>query len=140
MASTIANLIPRCDRAVNLAFSIALFFWLFGAPTGYYQLAEKLAFQGTDAIKWTYTVMLFGPTNSPANFIQMIHDFNSAWKDLAARSGLNVDDNTNTNIIMDVIFNWAILFDSALQYMECQLQILLSHPQFKEKLFLPQTF
>jgi hypothetical protein len=53
----------------------------------------------------------------------MIHDLDSAWKDLAARSGLNVDDNTNTNIIVDDIFNRAISFDSALQFMECQLQI-----------------
>jgi hypothetical protein len=125
----IAYPIPRCDPAVNLAFGIALFFWLFDAHTGYHQLAispesqEKLAFQSTDAIKWTYTVMPFGPTNGPVTFTEMIHDLDSAWKDLAARSGLNVDDNTNTNIIVDDIFNWAVSFDSALQYMECQLQI-----------------
>jgi hypothetical protein len=53
----------------------------------------------------------------------MIHDLDSAWKDLTARSGLNVDDNTNTNIIVDDIFNWAMSFDSTLQCMECQLQI-----------------
>ncbi len=76
--------IPCCDRAVNLASGIALFFWLFDAPTGYHQIAvslelqEKLAFQGTDAIKWTYTVMPFRPTNGPATFIQMIHDLDSA--------------------------------------------------------------
>ncbi len=121
--------IPCCDCAVNLSFGIALFFWLFDAPTGYHQLAiltesqEILAIQGTDAIKWTYTVMPFGPTNGPATFIQMIHDLNSAWKDLGAWSGNNVDDNTNTNIIVDDIFNWAISFDSALQYMEYQLHI-----------------
>jgi hypothetical protein len=86
-------------------------------------LQEKLAFQGTDAIKWTYMVMPFGPTNDPATFIQMIHDIDSAWKDLATWSGINVDDNTNTNIIVDDIFNWALSFDSALQYMECQLWI-----------------
>ncbi len=125
----IAYPIPCCDCTVNLAFGIALFFWLFDAPTGYHQLAvspgsqEKLAFQGTDAIKWTYTVMPFGPTNGPATFIQMIHDQDSAWKDLATRSGISVDDNTNTNIIVDDIFNWALSFDSALQYMEHQLWI-----------------
>ena len=53
----------------------------------------------------------------------MIHDLDSAWKDLAARSGLNVDDNTNTNIVVADIFNWALSFDSTLQCMECQLQI-----------------
>jgi hypothetical protein len=53
----------------------------------------------------------------------MIHDLNSVWKDLATRSGISVDNNTNTNIIVDDIFDWALSFDSALQYMECQLQI-----------------
>jgi hypothetical protein len=116
--------VPCCDCAVNLAFGITLFFWLFDAPTGYHQLAispelqENLAFQGTDTIKWTYTVMPLGPTNGPATFIQMIHDLNSAWKDLATQSGISVDDNMNTNIIVDDIFNWALSFDSALQYME----------------------
>ncbi len=111
----------------------ALFFWLFDAPTGYHQLAvspesqEKLAFQGTDTFKWTYRVMPFGPTNGPATFIQMIHNLDSAWKDLTAWSGINVDANTNTNIIVDDIFNWDISFDSALQYMECQLQICTAY-------------
>ncbi len=129
----IAYPIPCCDCAVNLAFGIAVFFWLFDAPTGYHQLSvspesqEKLAFQGTDAVKWTYRVMPFGPTNNPAAFIQMIHDLNSAWKDLTGRSGVNVDDNTNTNIIVEDIFNWAVSFDSALQYMECQLRICKAH-------------
>ncbi len=109
--------------------ALQIFFWLFDAPTDYHQLAvyaesqEKLAFQGTDAIKWTSTVMPFRPTNGPATLIQMIHDLNSAWKDLAARLGINVDYNTNTNIIVDDIFNWALSFDIALQYMECQLWI-----------------
>jgi hypothetical protein len=121
----IAYPILRCDCAVNLVFGIALFFWLSDAPTGYHQLAvspesqEKLAFQGTDTVKWTYTVVPFGPTNGPATFIQMIHNLDSAWKDLPALSGINVDVNTIMNIIVDDIFNWAISFDSALQYMEC---------------------
>ncbi len=145
----IAYPFPRCDRAINLAFGVALFFWLFDAPTGYPQLAdspesqEKLAFQGTDAIKWTYTVMPFGPTDGPATFIQMVHDLDSAWKDLMAGSGLNVDDNTNTNAIVDDIFNWAISFDSALQYMECQLQICKTYCftlSLKESCFFLRCF
>jgi hypothetical protein len=53
----------------------------------------------------------------------MIHDLDIAWKDLVTQSGISADDNTNTNIIVDDIFNWVLSFDSALQYMECQLQI-----------------
>jgi hypothetical protein len=67
--------------------------------------------------------MLFGTTNGPATSIQMIHDLDSAWKGLATRSSISVDDNTNTNIIVDDIINWALSFNSALQYMKCQLQI-----------------
>jgi hypothetical protein len=125
----IAYPIPCCDCAVNLAFGVALFFWLYDASTGYHQLAispesqEKSAFQGTEAIKWTYMVMPYGPINGPATFIQMIHDLDSAWKDIATRSGISMDDNMNTNIIVDDIFDWALSFDSALQYMECQLRI-----------------
>ena len=80
---------------------------------GYHQLAvalasqEKLAFQGPDAIKWTYTVMQFGPTNGPATFINFIHDVDSQWKALAQQSGLIINDDTNTKIIVDDIFSWS---------------------------------
>ncbi len=120
---------PHCASAVILTLGNALYFWLFDAPMGNHQFSvspksqEKLAFPCTDTIKWTYTVMTFRPTNGPMTFIQMIHDLDSAWKDLAARTGLTVDNNTNTNIIVDDIFNWAIYFNNSLQYMECQLWI-----------------
>jgi hypothetical protein len=87
----IAFPIPRCDIAVGMAFGSSQFLWMYDAPMGYHQLLvspktqEKLAFQGPDAIKWTYTVMPFGPTNGPATFIQMIHDLDFAWKELAAK-------------------------------------------------------
>jgi hypothetical protein len=82
---------------------------------------EKLAFQGPNAIKWTYPVMPFGPTNQPATFIQFIHDVDSQWKVLAVKSGLVIDDNTNTKIIVDNILSWAKSLEAALLYMECQL-------------------
>ena len=77
----------------------------------YHQLAvalasqEKLAFQGPDAIKWTYHVMPFGPTNGPATLIQFIHDVDSQWKVLAVKLGLVIDNNTNTKIIVDNILS-----------------------------------
>jgi hypothetical protein len=121
--------IPQCDMAVGMAFGSSKFLWMYDAPMGYQQLSvspetqEKLTFQGPDVIKWTYTVMPFGPTNGPATFIQMIHDLDSAWKDLAAKCGLTIDDDMNTNIIVDDIFNWAKTFWEALLYMECQIHI-----------------
>ena len=53
----IAYPIPRCDSAVFIEFGNGTWLWLSDAPSGYHQLAvakssqEKLAFQGTDAIK-----------------------------------------------------------------------------------------
>jgi hypothetical protein len=78
----IAYPIPRCDSAVHSEFGCGPdgFMWLYDAPQGYHQLLVaiesqlKLAFQGPDAIKWTYNVMPFGPTNGPATFINFAHD------------------------------------------------------------------
>ena len=99
----IAYPIPRCDSAINKEFGLGILYWLLDAPMGYHQLAvalasqEKLAFQGPNAIKWTYRGMPFGPTNGPATFIQFIHDIDSRWKALAVKSGLVIDNNTNTS-------------------------------------------
>ncbi len=62
---------------------------------------KKLAFQVPDAIKWTYTVMPFGPTNGPATFINFIHNVNSQWKTLATANGISIDKQTNMRIIVD---------------------------------------
>jgi hypothetical protein len=125
----IAYPIPRCDLAVHNEFGQGKWHWLFDAPMGYHQLAivlasqEKLAFQGVDAIKWTYMVMPFGPTNGPATFINFIHDIDSIWRELAQECGVPIDDDTNTKIIVDDIISWAKVLDFALIYMECQLKI-----------------
>jgi hypothetical protein len=125
----IAYPIPRCDSAINEEFGLAMFFWLWDAPMGYHQLAialasqEKLAFQGPNAIKWTNTVMPFGPMNRPAMFINFIHNVNSQLKALVQQSGLVINDNTNMKIIIDNVFSWSDLLKKALSYMECQLCI-----------------
>ncbi len=78
---------------------------------GYHQLAialasqEKLAFHSPDAIKWTYHVVPFGPTNGPVTFINFIHDVISSWKALAEKSGLVINNDTNTKIIVNEIFS-----------------------------------
>ena len=124
----IAYPIPRCDSAVEEAFG-GRWIWLYDAPMGYHQMAvspatqEKLAFQGPDAIKWTYTVMPFGPTNGPAMFITMIHDIDSVWKALASQSGLTIGRSVDTKIIVDDILNWSKSFREALKYIVCQLRI-----------------
>jgi hypothetical protein len=129
----IAYPIPWCISAINEELEMGQFYWLFDTPMGYHQLAvtldsqEKLAFQGPDAIKWTYTVMPFGPTNGPATFINFIHNVNSQWQALAQSLGMVIDDNTNTKIIINHIFSWAKFLDMALLYMECQLRVCQSY-------------
>jgi hypothetical protein len=96
---------------------------------GYQQLAvalasqENHAFQGPNAIKWTYTVMPFGPTNGPATFITFIHDIDSQWKAMAQQKGLIINDDMNTKIIDNDIFSWAKSLSMALIYIECQLRV-----------------
>jgi hypothetical protein len=87
---------------------------------------DKLAFAGPDATKWTYNVMPFGPVNGPATFIAFIHDVDSTWKDLARSLGVTIDEDTNTNIIVDDILSWAKSLHIALIYMECQLRVCQS--------------
>ena len=103
----VAYPIPRCDDAVHLSFGNGKVWWLFDAPQGFHQLQvekesqEKLAFAGPDATKFTYNVMPFGPTNGPSIFIMFMHDMNSRWKTLAASNGVLINDDTNSNIIVD---------------------------------------
>jgi hypothetical protein len=100
--------IPRCNSAVFVEFGHGRWLWLFDAPSGYHQLAvklksqEKLAFQGPNAIKWTYTVMPFGPTNSPTTFINFIDDGNNQWKLLASLRRIVIGNKRNTRITSEV--------------------------------------
>ena len=73
----------------------------------------------------------------------MIHDLDSAWKALAEERGITIDDDTNTNIIVDDIFNWAKTFWEALLYMECQLRICKAYRltlSLKKSHFFPKRF
>jgi hypothetical protein len=105
----IAYPIPRCNSAAHSKFRQGKWRWMFDAPMGYHQLAvalasqEKLASQGVDTIKWTYMVMPFGPTNGPANFINFIHNIDSVWKELTQEHGVPIDNEKDTNIIVDTL-------------------------------------
>ena len=102
---------------------------MFDAPMGYHQLAvtlasqEKVAFQGVDAIKWTYIVMPFGPTNGPANFFIFIYNVDSVWKALLKSCGVPVGNTTNTRIIIDDIVNWSSTEEYALEYIRFLLKV-----------------
>jgi hypothetical protein len=118
---------------INEEFGMGRLQWLFDAPMGYHQLTvtlasqEKLLFQGPDAIKWTYTVMPFRPTNGPATFINFIQDIDSQWEACAKSFGVVINDDTNTKIIVDNIFSWETIINVALLYMECQLWVCQSY-------------
>jgi hypothetical protein len=125
--------IPQCDLAINEEFGLSVLYWLFDASMRYHQLAvtlasqEKLAFQGPNTIKWMYRVMPFGPTNCPATFINFIHNVGSQWKALAEKSGLVINNDTNTKIIVEDIFSWAKTIVNALLYIKCQLCVYQSY-------------
>jgi hypothetical protein len=67
--------------------------------------------------------MLFGPINGPSMFIAFIHDLNSTWKDSTRQHGIVIDEDTNTNIIVDDIFSYAKTLTLALTYMKCQYKV-----------------
>ena len=105
------------------------FLWLWDAPQGFHSLRvalcsqPKLAFQGTDAMKWTYNVMPFGPTNGPATFINFAHNICSVWQEEDWRRGIRVGDQYNTHIIIDDFVNWGKDLALALLYMRSQLMV-----------------
>jgi hypothetical protein len=122
---------------------------MFDSPMGFHQLAvalasrEKLAFQGVDCIKWTYTVMPFGPTNGPATFITFIHNLDSVWKEYARSNRIPIDDDTNTKIIVDDIVSWSRHLEFALAYMRCQLMVCQAYNlslTLRKSHFFPNRF
>jgi hypothetical protein len=144
----IAYPIPPWDNAMENVFG-GFWMWFYNAIVGYHQLSvscesqEKLAFQGPDAIKWTYYVMPFHQTNGPATFIMMIHNVDSVWKESASSLGLPVGTNVDTKIIIDNIINWAKSFYQALKYIECQLRIAKAYRltlSLKKSHFFPKRF
>jgi hypothetical protein len=74
-------------------------------------------------MKWTYNIMPFGPTNSPATFINFAHDICSVWQEEAWRCGVLVGDQYNTRIIVDDFVNWGTDLALTLLYMRCQLMV-----------------
>jgi hypothetical protein len=123
--------------------------WLYNALSGYHQLAvalasqEKLAFQGPNAIKWTYTVMPFGPTNGPATFVNFIYDVVSQWKSLGRTHAIDIGDDINTRIIINDIVSQGKDLSTSLLYMECQLQVCMANSlslSLKKSFIFPKNF
>ena len=142
----IAFPIPRCDEAVNNSFGGSKIRWLMDAPSGYHQIRvaqgsqQKLAFAGPDGTKFTYLVMPFGPVNGPFIFIVFIHDLDVTWKKLATSKNIQINNQTNTKIIVDDIFSWAKCYKTAFALLRCQLQVCRSQNlslSLRKSLFFP---
>lgn len=105
------------------------FFWLLGYFVGYHQIRinnqtrPKLAFAGSGASMYTYNVMLFGPVNVLVIFVLMMFNINKEWKAMAIQTGVALNEDTNTKIIVGNCFNWAILENQNFLYMEAQFTV-----------------
>jgi hypothetical protein len=56
-----------------------------------------------------------------------IYHIDSQWKALASLSGVQINEDTNTCIIVDNIVSHGINLDMSLKYMECQLCVCLAY-------------
>ena len=97
------------------------------APSGYDQIQVdkapqyRLAFASPNKTKYTYNVRPFGPVNGPVIFIIFIHVMNQRWQEVATSRAISIDAATNTKIIIDDIFSWALTFELALN--RCQILV-----------------
>jgi hypothetical protein len=85
--------------------------------------------------------MPFGPTNGPDTFINFIHNIDSQWKARASLSGVQINKDTNTRIIVDDIVSHGIDLNTSLKYgmSTSRLSGLLSLLESEEEFHLPQT-
>jgi hypothetical protein len=76
----------------------------------------KACVSKVDAIKLTYTVIPFAPTNGLGTFFNFIYDINSIWKELTKTNGIPVGNTTNTIIIIGNIVSWLSTEEIVLAY------------------------
>ena len=103
--------------------------WFFGCPMGYHQIEVNersrpmLAFAGPDANLYTFRVMPFGVVNGPKIFIRTAHDISREWQERAKAKRVKIDRDTSSRLIVDDIYNHTKDMESALTYMEAQLEV-----------------
>ena len=89
-----------------------------------------------------HLVMPFGPVNGPVIFIAFIHDMDATWKELAEEMGIDINDDTNSKLIVDDIWSWGVSREVALKYLECQLRACLAQRfslSLKKSFFFPPS-
>jgi hypothetical protein len=121
--------IPRCDDAVMIGIGKAKFRISMDAFSGYHQIAMehasslKTAFAGPHGRKYRYKVMPFGLVNGPVIFVIMVYDLKNHWDTLAQSWNLNINDETNSIIIIDDTFIYSNSLDSIIEYLRAILEI-----------------
>jgi len=88
-------------------------------------------------------VMLFGPTNGPATFVNFFYDVDSQWKSLAKTEGIDIGEDTDTRIIIDDIIIHGNDLSKSLKYMACQLQVCMTYLlslSLKKSFIFPKHF
>ena len=125
--------IPRCDDALE-DFGDSkgkLYFISVDAKFGYHQISvnefsqEKLAFMGPNYVKYCYTVMPFGPKNSPAVYTAMITVLKNEYDALfQTRHPAKVLTVGNKNIMDDALI-WSTDAMTSLQYFRCLCEIYI---------------
>ncbi len=71
--------------------------------------------------------MPFGLTNGLATFFNFIYDVDIQWKAIATSSGVTINEEKNTSIIVNDIISHGKDLDSSLKYVECQLCVCLAY-------------
>ena len=121
--------VPRCNDVSMYEFGDGRIDWFFDYLMGYHQIEvnersrPKLAFAGPDAGLYTFGVIPFGVVNGPEIFMLTAHDMNQDWQERAITKGVTIDQETNTRLIVDDIFNHAKDIDLALFYIEAQWEV-----------------
>lgn len=121
--------IPRCNDAVMIGIGKAKFRISMDAFSGYHQIemehssSLKTAFSGPHGRKYRYKVMPFGLVNGPVIFIIMVYDLKNHWDTLAQSWNVNINEETNSIIIIDDTFIYSNSLDSIIQYLRAILEI-----------------
>jgi hypothetical protein len=71
--------------------------------------------------------MPFGPTNGPATIVNLIYNIDSQSKLLVRDNSININNDTNTRIIIDDIVSHGKDLSMSLLYMEYQLRVCMAY-------------
>jgi hypothetical protein len=83
----------------------------------------KTAFAGPNGQKYRYKVMPFSLVNGPVIFVIIIYDLKNHWDNLAESWNIGINQDTNSNIIINDTFIYSLSLQSILGYLQVILEI-----------------